>query len=105
LDMAIFRPIPRRTLLRGAGAALALPMLDVMTPTRVRAQAASTSQKFIAFFYPNGTDPGRFNPAAGALTPDTLSECLVDLAGFDAEGIWPAESATYQDITVVTGIN
>jgi hypothetical protein len=103
--MAIFRPIPRRTLLRGAGAALALPLLDVMTPTRARAQATANAQKFIAFFYPNGTDPGRFNPVAGPLTPETLSECLVDLAGFEAEGIWPAESATYQDITVVTGIN
>lgn len=34
------RPIPRRTLLRGAGAALALPVLEAMLPARVEAAAA-----------------------------------------------------------------
>lgn len=82
---------------------MALPLLDIMQPRRARAQDAA--QRFVAFFYPNGTDPSRWNPPAGALTPDTLSECLQDLNGFAAEGDYPASDAIYQDVTVVTGID
>jgi hypothetical protein len=98
----IIRPLPRRTLLRGAGAALALPLLDAMLPRRACAQAAA-KQRFFAFFYPNGTDPGRWEPAAGPLDAANLPECLVDMNGFDAEGIWPAGDAILSDVTVVTG--
>ncbi len=96
--------IPRRTLLRGAGACLALPLLEVMQTDRALAQAVPV-QRFIGFFYPNGTDPRKWNPAAGALTAAGLPECLQDLGGAAAEGIWPAVPATFQDVTVVTGIN
>ena len=96
--------IPRRTLLRGAGACLALPLLEIMHSQRAAAQTVPV-QRFIAFFYPNGTDPRKWNPAAGALTAASLPECLKDLGGFAAEGIWPAGDATFQDITAVTGID
>jgi len=96
--------IPRRTLLRGVGACMALPLLDAMRTTPAQAQTAKV-QRFIAFFYPNGTDPRKWNPAAGALTATNLTECLKDLAGFSAEGIWPATPATFEDITAVTGID
>lgn len=96
-------PLSRRTLLRGAGVTLSLPMLEIMMPTM--ASAAEEPKRFFGFFYPNGTDPGRWQPAPGALTPSTLTSCLQDLAGFPAEGIWPACSALYNDITVVNGIN
>lgn len=96
--------LSRRTLLRGAGACLALPMLDAMTPVKAHAQAAAP-KRFISLFYPCGTDPGAWNPAAGALTGSTLTPCLKDLAGFAAEGIWPAASALASEITVVTGID
>ncbi|MFZ5893679.1 MAG: DUF1552 domain-containing protein [Myxococcota bacterium] len=96
--------LSRRTLLRGAGACLALPLLEAMHPERASAQSM-TPKRFIAFFYPNGTDPRKWNPAAGALSATNLPECLKDLAGFSAEGIWPAGDATFQDITVVTGID
>lgn len=98
------QPLSRRTLLRGAGVALALPMLEVMMPLQASAQNA-TPKRFFGFFYPNGTDPGRWQPPTGLLTKDTLSECLQDLAGFPAEGIWPACEAIYQDITVVNGVS
>jgi len=98
----IIRPLPRRTLLRGAGAALALPLLDAMMPRRASAQLAK-KQRFFALFYPNGTDPGRWEPAAGALAASSLPECLVDLNGFDAEQIWPAGESILSDVTVVTG--
>lgn len=97
------RPLSRRTLLRGSGVALALPMLEAMIPIKVR--AADAPKRFIAFFYPNGTDPGRWQPATGPLTQSSLSPCMQDLAGFSAEGIWPACEAIFDHITVVNGIN
>ena len=99
----IVRPLSRRALLRGAGVCMALPLLEAMQPRRARAQEGA--QRFIAFFYPNGTDPRVWNPTPGALTPETLSECLQDLNGFAAEGDYPAGDAIYQDVTVVTGID
>lgn len=97
------QPLSRRTLLRGAGVALSLPMLEAMMP--MHASAAETPRRFFGFFFPNGTDPGRWQPPTGMLTQNTLSSCLQDLRGFPAEGIWPACSALYSDITVVNGIN
>ena len=45
--------LPRRTVLRGIGAALALPFLDAMVPAAVRAQAKPVRR--IGFVYmPNG---------------------------------------------------
>lgn len=76
-----------------------------MVVRQARAQETPPAQRFIAFFYPNGTDPGRWNPSPGALAADNLTECLQDLAGFGAEGIWPAEDPTFPDVTVVTGID
>lgn len=102
--MPFFQPISRRTMLRGAGVCMAIPVLDAMLPRRGAAQAA-TPQRFIGFFYPNGTDPRKWNPPAGALNGMSLPECLQDLNGFAAEGIWPAETATFQDVTVVTGVD
>jgi hypothetical protein len=99
-----FQPLSRRTLLRGAGACLALPFLEAMRPRGARAQLAP-AQRFFGFFYPNGTDPGKWDPPAGALSASSLPECLQDLSGFAAEGIWPAGDAILNDVTVVTGID
>ena len=42
--MVIFKKsIPRRTFLRGAGAVMALPMLDAMTPAQVDALPTMSS--------------------------------------------------------------
>lgn len=48
--------IPRRTVLRGLGAALALPLLDSMMPamTRSRAQAFSPVRRLSIIYTPNG---------------------------------------------------
>lgn len=99
----LFRPLSRRTLLRGAGVCVALPFLEAMLPKRASAQAEV--KRFVAFFYPNGTDPRVWNPSPGALTADSLTECLQDLAGFPAEGKFPAGEALFSDITVITGTN
>jgi hypothetical protein len=83
---------------------MALPFLEAMRPTRAHAQAAPV-QRFFGFFYPNGVDPSRWDPTAGALSASSLPECLQDLNGFTAEGIWPAGDAILNDVTVVTGID
>jgi hypothetical protein len=99
------KPLSRRAILRGAGgAAIGLPFLDAMTPRRASAQTAAV-RRFFAFFYPCGTDPRKWNPVAGPLNATTVSECLQDLKGFAAEGIWPSEQALLSDVTAVTGID
>lgn len=102
--MSTRSPLSRRALLRGAGVCMALPFLDAMRVPAAHAQSAKP-QRFFAFFYPCGTDPRKWNPAAGALSAANLPECLQDLNGFDAEGIWPAGDAILSDVTVVTGID
>jgi hypothetical protein len=50
--------ISRRTLLRGAGTALALPLLDAMIPafTAEARTAAKTPPRFFGGFVPHGSD-------------------------------------------------
>ncbi len=53
----IGKPLSRRTVLRGMGAALALPFLEAMSPTRfgLRAQArANPTHRFQTIYVPNG---------------------------------------------------
>jgi hypothetical protein len=60
------KAISRRALLRGAGAALALPLLDAMLPAGTAlSQTAAKPVRRLGFFYlPNG-----HNPVAGQWTP------------------------------------
>ncbi len=56
-----FAPLSRRTLLRGAGATLALPWLEAMTPAK--ASAAVEQPKRFAFLYmPNGVNVKAWSP-------------------------------------------
>ena len=48
------RTIHRRTLLRGCGAALALPLLEVMQPAARGAQVGSAPKRAAFFYVPNG---------------------------------------------------
>lgn len=100
----IIKPLNRRTVLRGAGVCLALPFLEAMRPRRAVAQT-TTDPHFFGFFYPNGTERNLWVPGDGPLSAATLSPALQDLAGFDAEGIWPAGGATFSDIAVIGGID
>ena len=69
------RALPRRTLLRGAGAALALPLLDAMTPAFARAGglaggaadlAGAPPRRLVAVNLDMGLMPDLFFPADGA---------------------------------------
>ena len=64
--MMVFKyALPRRTFLRGAGATLALPLLESMMPAFARAQDVARSPTRLAFVYvPNGIIMERWTPAA-----------------------------------------
>jgi hypothetical protein len=75
------KALPRRTFLRGAGAALALPLLDAMVPA-MTAQAATPAApvKRLGFcFIPMGCDQSRWTPP-GKDKLDELSPILSPLA-------------------------
>ena len=57
--------LPRRTFLRGAGAAVALPFLEAMLPAGMRsakAQEADNPTRFVGIFVPHGAAPGYWVP-------------------------------------------
>jgi hypothetical protein len=58
--------IPRRTVLRGLGAAVALPLLDSMVPafTPVARTAAQPLKRFGVIYVPNGVVIDQWTPAA-----------------------------------------
>jgi hypothetical protein len=62
--------ITRRTMLRGTGVTLALPLLDAMVPaaTALAQTAAASKPRFVGCFVPHGMAPGYWVPAKeGAL--------------------------------------
>jgi hypothetical protein len=64
--------ISRRTLLRGAGATLALPLLDAMVPaaTALAQTAAAAKPRFVGCFVPHGMAPGYWVPEKVGENPD-----------------------------------
>ena len=77
------KTLPRRTVLRGLGATLALPFLDAMHPTfSLRGMAATTPvRRFQAFYVPNGMAMEYWRPK-GEGTAFELSPILEPLAPF-----------------------
>ena len=75
------RHIRRRTFLQGAGATLALPLLDAMVPAgELLAQtAANPKTRFVGIFFPHGMAPGHWEPAAEGALPEKLPYILESL--------------------------
>jgi Protein of unknown function (DUF1552) len=75
--------LPRRTVLRGLGASLALPFLDAMVPAfSLRGRAAvKPAQRFQTFYVPNGMAMEYWTPK-GSGTGFELSPILEPLAAF-----------------------
>src|SRR6516165_5332010 len=73
------KPLSRRTVLRGMGAAVALPFLDAMVPA-ARA-AAKPVNRFLTFYVPNGMAMEYWSPK-GEGTAYELSPILEPLAPF-----------------------
>jgi hypothetical protein len=66
--------IPRRTVLRGAGTMLALPLLDAMIPaaTVLAQTAAAPRPRFVGLFVPHGMAPGYWVPGEPGALPAEL---------------------------------
>jgi len=66
--------ISRRTVLRGAGTMLALPLLDAMLPaaTALAQTAAAPKPRFVGLFVPHGMAPGYWVPEKEGLLPTEL---------------------------------
>lgn len=80
MNRLIRKRISRRTLLRGTGAALALPLLEAMTP--IASAGLKEPPKRTAFLYmPNGVRADKWQPPGGAGDhPLELSPMLASLA-------------------------
>ena len=102
--------IPRRTLLRGAGAALALPFLEAMVPARtaLAQTAASPKQRFVGLFVCHGAGPGHWiPPTTGKLGNElpviwkafepNLKDDLVILSGLHSRSAEPPPGVTGAD--------
>src|SRR5688572_20221142 len=75
------KAVPRRTFLRGAGVALALPFLDAMIPAFATAAAANPVRRLGFVYIPMGMSPAEWIPQGeGKLT--TLSPSLAALEPF-----------------------
>ena len=84
MDFITGRHISRRTVLRGAGAALMLPFLDAMTPARLTAVSGSrrrSPHRFLAYYTPNGQAMPHWTPT-GEGRDFVLSEILGPLEPF-----------------------
>jgi hypothetical protein len=87
------KALPRRTVLRGLGASLSLPLLDGMLPAfSSRAHAATSAHRFLAFYVPNGMAMEYWTPK-GEGRHFELSPILEPLAPFRNQ------------MLVLTGIN
>jgi hypothetical protein len=74
--------ISRRTLLRGAGVSVALPLLDIMSPAISYAKPAKTPPMRLCVLYKGcGVNPHAWDIAGGTETDFELSKILQPLAG------------------------
>ena len=92
--MVTRKAIPRRTVLRGIGATLALPLLDGMVPAfaAIRNSAARPVRRFGVVYVPNGMAMKHWTPAAEG-------------AGFETTRLLQ-QIAPYRDqMSVLTGLN
>lgn len=85
--------LSRRHLLRGAGVALALPMLDAMTPAFARAAATAVPRRFFGICNNLGLLPDKFFPAQESAG-----------AGYQASTYLEHLEAHRQDFTVFSGV-
>lgn len=78
-----FKPLNRRTFLRGSGVALALPFLEAMLPRFASAATGGAPQRFVAMMFPNGVVSGSLGEnfeCSGSGSSYGLSTALQPLA-------------------------
>jgi hypothetical protein len=91
------KPISRRTVLRGIGAAVALPWLDAMAPAARGAESLAKPPLRLAFtFMPNGVVPNHWTPAGDGerfeLTPMLKPLAAVKDEILLLENLWNAKT-------------
>src|SRR5436190_21007482 len=100
--------IPRRRFLQGAGASIALPLLESMFPAFVRSAKAEASGKiprFVGIFNPHGWEPAHWAMKPGELSelPFTLKplepwkNSITVISGLDATSSMPGPGETGGD--------
>lgn len=67
------KPLPRRTVLRGIGTAMALPFMEAMATSAKAADATARPRRLSVFYTPNGMMMDQFRPGAGASTLEPLN--------------------------------
>ena len=106
-----FGTLSRRTLLRGMGAAMALPWLEAMAATKTssptEAGAGTKPRRFACLYMPNGTRPDRWTPEGEGSTFQ-LSPILSPLQAHQSEllvltQLWNAATNTGDGHYVKTG--
>lgn len=83
--------LSRRTLLRGAGASLALPWLEAMTPSLARAAATPAPLRLAVLYVPNGVNMVDWTPAAEG-------------AGYELPAALQPLAARREQLLVLTGL-
>src|SRR5688572_9179156 len=86
--------IPRRTVLKGAGVALALPFLEAMVPaaTALAQTAANPKPRFVGLFVPHGIAPGYWVPNKEG-------------TGFDFPFCFKPLEPYREDVTILSGLH
>ena len=81
--MVFKKSISRRTMLRGIGATVALPLLDAMVPALTAAQntAAKPARRFGVVYHPNGVIQDKWFPKRAGMELE-LSPILSPLEPF-----------------------
>jgi len=93
--------ISRRTMLKGAGVAVALPFLDSMIPafsSTARAEAATRVPRFVGIFTPHGWEPAHWVMDTGPLGDlpfilkplESVKQHVTVISGLDATSSMPA---------------
>ena len=101
-------PLSRRTVLKGLGATLCLPLLEAMRPLHAAgAEAAKAPVRMGVLYMPNGVCPGKWHPT-GAGSAFELSPALSPLAPHKDDllvlrELWNAASDTGDGHYVKTG--
>jgi hypothetical protein len=100
------KAIPRRTMLRGTGAAISLPLLDAMIPSLTASEAtpaAASKLRRIGYVYvPMGFNPKEWTPQGESLDElpsslqplEPIKEQLVVLTGMELQNAYPGSHAT-----------
>src|SRR5271170_38321 len=86
--------LPRRTLLKGIGAAVALPFLDAMVPAFARTadSAANPKTNFMFIYFPHGAHKAEWTPKSEG-------------TNFEFSRILKPLEPLRESVTVVSGLN